>query len=717
MTGLFGPRVAEAGRLDPRYLAVSIVTVGVVLVLLSDLAPEVRRATGAGALLLGGGTLAALCATRWRRLSGSPSRGWGLLALASIAAAFSNADVWLGEPPRLWGMASVGNVMLVITVLLAGSAVFCFPGHRRQERNLLRMCLEGIVLGGSILFVSSVTVFPQILRPGLEAGTGPYVAAAAAVIDVTVATVAALLAWRGRDRRRSVAALVAVAFGLFGTADFGAAVVATGAPFAFGSRIALGWVMGYAVLIIAVLQLGVWAGQPVQVRRLSSVAGTGLIFAVFLLSAAVGMPSLLAGRLSVPSVIVASVVLLAVVARQLILIFDHERLRRSLQQRVIERTASLRAVTAQTTLLVNSVGEGIYGVDAAGLVTFVNPAAAHALGRPAASLIGQDAHAAFHLPPDSDRPSVPASCYVTTAVQSRLVTSRAEDVYLRADGRTIPVEVTATPMSQDGHVRGAVVVFRDITARREMDRLKNESVSMVSHELRTPLTAIRGSLGLLSGGAFGRLDPQAARMVDVAVDSTDRLNRLVDDFLDIERIESGTLPIEVGVHIVEDLVGAAVTQLRVIAAASHVGVGVGQVDGWVRGDGDRVVQILLNLLSNAVKFSPRQSTVEVTTTVLGNEVEFCVRDRGRGVPPHKLDRLFTRFFQVDNSDARDKAGFGLGLPITQSLVDRMGGRIWAENNPGPGMAFRFRLPGGELASDRHLAPTATLAAVARSSAS
>ncbi|MBA3527758.1 MAG: PAS domain S-box protein, partial [Propionibacteriaceae bacterium] len=355
-------------------------------------------------------------------------------------------------------------------------------------------------------------------------------------------------------------------------------------------------------------------------------------------------------------------------------------------------TALLRQEPHRSELLLTSVGEGIYGVDRAGLVTFVNPSGARILGFLPEDLIGNEAHAWFHSAQGDGTLYPVEACYVTQAIRNGTITSAEEDVYLRADGRTFPVEVTATPLTSDGSVEGAVVVFRDITQRQEVDRLKNEFVSMVSHELRTPLTSIRGSLGLLVGGALGPLPLPVMRMLDLALNSSARLTRLINDILDMERIESGTMVIEKADHPAATLIKDATAQLQVLAARAEVRIVVTSDDGVVHADADRVVQTLINLLDNAIKFSPRQSTVEVATTEMGSCVEFQIRDQGRGVPKAKLNTIFSRFEQVDSSDARDKGGSGLGLAISRSLVERLCGRMWAESVEGAGATFRFTLP-------------------------
>ncbi|MGI3783621.1 MAG: sensor histidine kinase, partial [Janthinobacterium lividum] len=236
------------------------------------------------------------------------------------------------------------------------------------------------------------------------------------------------------------------------------------------------------------------------------------------------------------------------------------------------------------------------------------------------------------------------------------------------------------------------VIFRDVTQRREVERLKSEFVSMVSHELRTPLTAIQGSLGLISGGALGVLPPAAARMLEIASISAHRLNRLVDDILDVERIESGVLVLQPGWQDARVVVDGAVEQMQVLAVDAGVEMRVGSVAGAVHADPDRAAQTLINLIGNALKFSYPGGVVEISAWPADEVVRFSVTDEGRGIPVDRLERIFNRFEQVDSSDAREKGGFGLGLAISRSLVERSGGRIWATNNPGRGATLHFTLP-------------------------
>jgi PAS domain S-box-containing protein len=246
--------------------------------------------------------------------------------------------------------------------------------------------------------------------------------------------------------------------------------------------------------------------------------------------------------------------------------------------------------------------------------------------------------------------------------------------------------------TESGELRGHVGTIEDITERREMDQIKDEFVSVVSHELRTPLTAIRGSLGLLAGCVLGPLSEKGQRMLDIAVQNTDRLVRLINDILDIERIQSGrTTMVKVACDAAE-LVAQTVEVMQAIAGKAGVTLSVQPQSVRLWADPDRLIQTLTNLLSNAIKFSPPGSRVWLTVEQQEDYVLFQVKDQGRGIPVDKLQSIFERFQQVDSSDARKKGGTGLGLTICRSIVQQHGGRIWAESTPGTGSTFFFTLP-------------------------
>jgi CheY-like chemotaxis protein len=213
--------------------------------------------------------------------------------------------------------------------------------------------------------------------------------------------------------------------------------------------------------------------------------------------------------------------------------------------------------------------------------------------------------------------------------------------------------------------------------------LKSEFVSTVSHELRTPLTSIRGALGLLSSGLLGSVAEKGQRMLEIAVTNTDRLVRLINDILDLERIESGKVELNRGAVDAQTVMDQAREGLRIVAEP---------MDGSFWGDSDRIIQTLTNLIGNAIKFSPPDTTVTLSGTAGANDFTFCVADQGRGIPDDKLDSIFQRFNQVDASDSRNRGGSGLGLAISQSIVTAHGGRIWAEKNEPAGTRLQFTIP-------------------------
>lgn len=237
---------------------------------------------------------------------------------------------------------------------------------------------------------------------------------------------------------------------------------------------------------------------------------------------------------------------------------------------------------------------------------------------------------------------------------------------------------------------------------RRSERLKDEFVSVVGHELRTPLTSIRGSLGLLEGGVMGELPEEAKAMASTAIDNTDRLVRLVNDILDIERIDSGRAEIELAPVSAAALVEQSVQVVGEVAGEAGVELRSEVEDTVVSCDADTVVQTLTNLLGNAIKFSEAGAAITIAVAPKDGQAVFAVRDTGRGIPADQLESIFERFSQVDASDAREKGGTGLGLAIARDIVEGHGGRIWAESEEGKGTTFSFTLPlaAGAGKSDR-----------------
>jgi PAS domain S-box-containing protein len=270
----------------------------------------------------------------------------------------------------------------------------------------------------------------------------------------------------------------------------------------------------------------------------------------------------------------------------------------------------------------------------------------------------------------------------------------------RQDGRPIECEwYNSALLDENGQMESVFSLALDVTDRHQIDRMKDEFVAIVSHELRTPLTSIYGSLSMLASGLLDPHSPKGKRLLDIAVDSTDRLMRLVNDILDIERIESGTVSMVKAVWMVSELMHKAVDVVQPLADAAGIRLDLDSSGGQVWVDADRIIQTFTNLLSNAIKFSPVGSTVWFSSHKQAGQVLFEVRDFGRGIPADKLGVIFEKFQQVDVSDARSGEGTGLGLAICKSIVQQHGGQIWVESTVSQGSTFSFVLPRSPSASD------------------
>ena len=345
------------------------------------------------------------------------------------------------------------------------------------------------------------------------------------------------------------------------------------------------------------------------------------------------------------------------------------------------------------TQILDNTPVGVFVVDRDGAATYVNDAA-RAILSPAgnAAETAEAVLGAYSIyPVGSDVPIPSRDRPIARALTGHATGVMTIEVH-RGD-RAVPIEVTAAPIfDNDGEISGAVAAFADITERREIDRMKDELVSVVSHELRTPLTSIRGALGLIGSGRLGTLNDDGQRMVRIATADTDRLVRLINDMLDMERMSAGGIVIHPARCDVGTLVGQAIAAMQPLAETAHVRM-VSEISAesvWC--DAERVSQTLTNLIGNAIKFSPRDGVVTVSVERIGPDVVFRVADDGRGIPRHRLESIFDRFQQVDASDAREKGGTGLGLAISRGIVLQHGGRIWAESDGEHGSTFVFTLP-------------------------
>jgi signal transduction histidine kinase len=357
------------------------------------------------------------------------------------------------------------------------------------------------------------------------------------------------------------------------------------------------------------------------------------------------------------------------------------------------------------------MADGVIAFDERGTVILCNPAAQHFLGLPhGATPVAQWSAYTEWFDAEGVAPVAAGQSPVTRVRGGGtgrgdvfVVAHRAtrQGAVVPGAGRRRTVAATGRPVrDRAGRYRGSILVLHDVTDQKSAERLKNELVSVVSHELRTPLTSIRGSLGLLEGGAYGSLPDPVRRLVTIGRTNTDRLIRLVNDLLDIEKLQAGRLELRDAPVRVGAIVATSVEGVRSFAVEHGVRVETWtdacDVDGIeVRGDADRLTQVLTNLLSNAIKFSPAGAAVAVRISrPKPGLVRIGVQDEGPGIAEHDLPRLFQRFQQLDGSDTRRHGGTGLGLAISKDLVEQHGGQIGAFSHPGEGALFWVELPCG-----------------------
>ncbi|HEY0307319.1 MAG TPA: response regulator [Acidobacteriaceae bacterium] len=342
--------------------------------------------------------------------------------------------------------------------------------------------------------------------------------------------------------------------------------------------------------------------------------------------------------------------------------------------------------------ILNSIADGIFRTDPEGRLLLVNLAAARMLAVDEADFLGRPLHEVVHEF-RQDGQQCGDECLIRRCVTSSTGLS-GQDTFFRRDASSFPVEFEAMPLIDDGRLTGMVISFRDISQRHALEHMKDEFISTVSHELRTPLTSIRGALGLLSSGILGSMNEKASHLLRIAVSNTDRLVRLINDILDLERMESGRAPLHFRSCNLADLVSQAVETMTPMADTAGVRLESTIAPLTLDADSDRIQQVLTNLLSNAIKFSPQDAAVHITAQASQTTgmVTLRVTDAGRGIPLEKLEAVFDRFQQVESADARQKGGTGLGLAICRTIVQQHAGTIWAEPNATAGVTFAIQLP-------------------------
>ena len=361
-------------------------------------------------------------------------------------------------------------------------------------------------------------------------------------------------------------------------------------------------------------------------------------------------------------------------------------------RRIEERTRELRDSVAENRAIVDSAVSALLKIDARGTVEVFNPAAERLFGYRADEIVGGNVK---RLMPEPFHSAHDGYLDNYRRTRKRKIIGIGREVKgLRKDGSVLPLYL-AVGETEVGGEKKYVGFLLDISEQKRAEQMKNEFISTVSHELRTPLTSIKGSLGLALGGVLGTLPPKAVDLLQKALDNTDRLTLLINDILDIEKMQAGRMTFDMKPVRVSALLDKAVSANQGYGERYSVALTVeaGPAAGLtVRGDENRLLQVLSNLISNAIKFSPPQGTVTLACKGESGRVRILVIDRGSGVPLEFQERIFEKFTQADGSSTRSKGGTGLGMAIAKTIVEHHGGTIGFDSRPGEGATFFVDFP-------------------------
>jgi PAS domain S-box-containing protein len=355
-----------------------------------------------------------------------------------------------------------------------------------------------------------------------------------------------------------------------------------------------------------------------------------------------------------------------------------------------EREAAIQEADRRWRYLLDNVRLVVVGLNQRGAVDYVNPFCLELTGYSADEVMGKPWFETF-LPP--------AQQQAVRAVFQELIDQEFHPHYQNAivtkQGKERIIAWNNTQLrNAQGEVTGSMSIGEDITERFALERMKAEFISVVSHELRTPITSIQGALNLLAEGIVPVESSRGHEVLTIAADGADRLVTIVNDILDLERLQSGKVTLAIAPCQAADLMVQASNLMQILADQAEITLTTTPHPYALMGDGDRLIQVMTNLLNNAIKFSAKGSTVwlGVEQDAALNVLRFWVKDQGRGIPTEQLERIFERFHQVNTSDSRQKGGTGLGLPICRSIIQQHGGTIWAESELGQGSCFYFTVP-------------------------
>ncbi|NOQ13275.1 MAG: response regulator [Methyloprofundus sp.] len=340
--------------------------------------------------------------------------------------------------------------------------------------------------------------------------------------------------------------------------------------------------------------------------------------------------------------------------------------------------------------LLDNISDSIITIDTNGLILSINNSVEHMFGYRPAELLGKNINILMPEPYKGMHDAY-LSNYQATG-QTHVIGKTREVEGLRKNGESFEVELWVHQLQHNDDIQ-FMGVIRDISERKHVDRIKTEFISTVSHELRTPLTSIRGSLGMLKSGVLGTVPEKANRMIELAHNNTERLINLVNDILDVEKIQAGKMELKFAKLNITQLVRQSIEANESYASSSGVTLQLNAdvADFYIKGDKHRLQQVMANLISNAAKFSPEKGVVLINIEKNAQMIRVSVTDQGIGIPDEYRNKIFQKFSQADSSDTRQKGGTGLGLNITKAIVEHHGGHIDYITEEGKGSCFFFEL--------------------------
>ena len=363
---------------------------------------------------------------------------------------------------------------------------------------------------------------------------------------------------------------------------------------------------------------------------------------------------------------------------------------------------NIKQLSQRNELILNSAGEGIYGTDVNGDITFVNASASKILGYTVSEMMGKNSHSLFHHTKADGSPYPIEECPLYKALKQRKIYRGEDEIFWTKDGKKFNVENVNAPLISDDKIIGSVVVFKDITERKEnedrlkeLDKLKDDFLMVTTHELKTPLVPIKSQCQLLLAGDYGKVNEKQKEALEMIYRNGEFLNKLASEVMDIAKIKSNKMRIIRAPGRIEKIASNVVADMGVIAQRKHITLTLVTSPELpeIFIDESRIREVLANLIDNAIKFTPEGGAVKIEIQKKEDTISVIISDTGIGISSDNIPKLFEPFFRVESDVTHKQRGTGLGLAVSKGLIESHGGTIKVESKgEGKGSAFTITLP-------------------------